>query len=32
MASDRSDDANPLVLVVEESRLMGKLVTVLVPV
>jgi hypothetical protein len=32
MASDRNNDANSLVLVVEESRLMGKLIVVLVPV
>jgi hypothetical protein len=32
MASDRGDDANSLVLVVEESRLVGKLIIVLVPV
>jgi hypothetical protein len=32
MASDIGDDANSLVLVVEESRLVGKLILVLVPV
>jgi hypothetical protein len=32
MASDRGNDANSLVLVVEESRLVGKLIVVLVPV
>jgi hypothetical protein len=32
MASDRVDDANSSVLVVEESRLWGKLIVVLVPV
>jgi hypothetical protein len=32
MASDRGNDANSVVLVVEESRLVGKLIIVLVPV
>jgi hypothetical protein len=32
MANDRGDDANSLVLVVEESRLVGKLIIVLAPV
>jgi hypothetical protein len=32
MANDRDDDANSSVLVVEESRLWGKLIVVLVPV
>jgi hypothetical protein len=32
MASDRGDYANSVVLVVEESRLMGKLIVLLVPV
>jgi hypothetical protein len=32
MASDIGNFANSLVLVVEESRLMGKLIVVLVPV
>jgi hypothetical protein len=32
MASDGRNDANSLVLVVEESRLVGKLIAVLVPV
>jgi hypothetical protein len=32
MASDRGNDANSLVLVVEESRLVGKLIAVLIPV
>jgi hypothetical protein len=32
MASDRGNDANSLVRVVEESRLVGKLIVVLVPV
>jgi hypothetical protein len=32
MASDRGDDANSLVLAVEESRLVGKLIVALVPV
>jgi hypothetical protein len=32
MASDRSNDANSSVIVVEESRLWGKLIVVLVPV
>jgi hypothetical protein len=32
MASDRGNDANSSVLVVEESRLWGKLIVVLVPV
>jgi hypothetical protein len=32
MASDRGDDANSSVLVVEESRLWGKLIVLLVPV
>jgi hypothetical protein len=32
MASDRGNDANSLVLVVKESRLVGKLIVVLVPV
>jgi hypothetical protein len=32
MASDRGDDANSSVLLVEESRLLGKLIVVLVPV
>jgi hypothetical protein len=31
MSSDRGDDANSSVLVVEESRLWGKLIIVLVP-
>jgi hypothetical protein len=31
MASDRGDDANSAVLVVEESRLWGKLIVALVP-
>jgi hypothetical protein len=31
MASDRGNDANSSVLVVEESRLWGKLIVVLVP-
>jgi hypothetical protein len=31
MASDRGDDTNSSVLVVEESRLWGKLIVVLVP-
>jgi hypothetical protein len=32
MASDNGNDANSSVLVVEESRLWGKLIIVLVPV
>jgi hypothetical protein len=32
MASDRGDDTNSLDLVVEDSRFMGKLIVVLVPV
>jgi hypothetical protein len=32
MANDRGNDANSLVLVVEELRLVGKLIVVLVPV
>jgi hypothetical protein len=32
MASDRGNDAKSSVLVVEESRLWGKLIVVLVPV
>jgi hypothetical protein len=31
MASDRGNDANSLIVVVEESRLVGKLIVVLVP-
>jgi hypothetical protein len=31
MASDRGDDANSSVLVVEESRLWGQIIIVLVP-
>jgi hypothetical protein len=31
MASDRGDDANPLILAVEESRLWDKLIVALVP-
>jgi hypothetical protein len=31
MASDRGNDANSLILAVEESRLWGKLIVVLVP-
>jgi hypothetical protein len=31
MASDRGDDANSLILAVEESRPWGKLIVVLVP-
>jgi hypothetical protein len=31
MASDRGDDATLLILAVEESRLWGKLIVVLVP-
>jgi hypothetical protein len=32
MATDRGNDANSFILVVEESRLVGKLIVVLVPV